>query len=176
MEERAFKSWLNNQQARYPLGLSFNEIIIPTIDSQRMILVSKLLVENQFHVLTPGVTGCGKSINANLLMQKYLTEDFISTSLVMSAQTQPSLIEENIFIQISKRKKGVYGPTQNKKLLLFVDDLNMPKKEHYGAQPPIEFFRQYLDYQSWYIWDLQKEYIKVEDLVILGAMGSPGGG
>lgn len=52
----------------------------------------------------------------------------------------------------------------------------MPKKEYYGAQPPIEYLRQYLDYQSWYVWDLNKEYIKVEDLILFGAMGKPGGG
>lgn len=52
----------------------------------------------------------------------------------------------------------------------------MPKKEIYGAQPPIELIRQYLDYSSWYIWQLNKEYIKIEDLIILGAMGPSGGG
>lgn len=52
----------------------------------------------------------------------------------------------------------------------------MPKKEKFGAQPPIELLRQYLDYSSWYIWSLNKEYIKIEDVVLLGAMGPPGGG
>ena len=33
-----------------------------------------------------------------------------------------------------------------------------------------------MDYQSWHIWELNKDYIKIEDVVILGAMGPPGGG
>ena len=51
----------------------------------------------------------------------------------------------------------------------------MPQKEKYGAQPPIELLRQWMDYSGWY--DLEsKEFKYLCDIVFIGAMLPPVGG
>lgn len=42
------------------------------------------------------------------------------------------------------------GPKNTSKIIFFIDDLNMPVKEQYGAQPPIEFLRQIIDQKGFY--------------------------
>lgn len=78
---------------------------------------------------------------------------------------------------MKKRRKGVYGPPANKKGIIYVDDLNMPLKETYGAQPPIELLRQWMDYGGWYdVRDAEREFREIQGIKFVSAMQPPGGG
>merc|ERR1719162_1212032 len=60
-------------------------------------------------------------------------------------------------------------------MIVFVDDMNMPMLEYYGAQPPIELLRQVIDYGGFY--DKKKLFWKnVADSQWMAACGPPGGG
>ncbi|XP_063011936.1 dynein axonemal heavy chain 11-like [Melospiza melodia melodia] len=49
-----------------------------------------------------------------------------------------------------RRKKRVYSAPPGKRAFVFVDDLNTPAKEKYGAQPPIELLQQWIDHGYWF--------------------------
>lgn len=153
----------------------YNEIIVPTFDSIRMKYVKKVLLSNKKHVLSPGPTGTGKTVNISNLINMDMTEEFSNVPLSFSAQTSANQTQDAIDQKLDKRRKGIYGPPVGKKMIFFVDDLNMPKKEEYGAQPPIELLRQWMDHKGWYSRET-KEFRELQDIIFVAAMGPPGGG
>jgi dynein heavy chain len=135
-----------------------------------------MLLTNNYHMLHTGPTGTGKTLNiSSLLTGGSLPDNYQYISITFSAQTSANQTQDTIDSKLEKLKRGVYGAPVGKKYIVFVDDFNMPKKEEFGAQPPLEILRQFLDHGGWYNRrDLQ--WIKIEGLIVLAAMGLPGGG
>jgi dynein heavy chain len=76
---------------------------------------------------------------------------------------------------LEKKRKTRFGAPFGKKIVCFVDDVNMPQREKYFAQPPIELLRQFLDFRGFY--DRQLLFWKdIEDMTIVSACAPPGGG
>lgn len=50
--------------------------MVPTMDSTRNIYITKTLLVNKFHVMCPGPTGTGKSLNLYTLLGKEMGDDF----------------------------------------------------------------------------------------------------
>lgn len=126
--------------------------------------------------LKNSLTGVGKSVVAKSVLTKlYQTGKFVPITLNFSAQTSSARTQEMLELKLEKRKKTLLGAPLGKKVILFVDDVNMPKLETYGAQPPIELLRQFLDFGG--LYDRDKLFWKdIRDVIVSAACAPPGGG
>lgn len=53
--------------------------------------------------------------------------------------------QRNIEENVEKRSFKQYGPTGGRQLIVFIDDLNMPKIDKYGTQQPIAFLKYLIE-------------------------------
>ena len=176
-EESKWKTWLDTlPDYKIPTGSLYSSILVPNNYTAQYSYMLELLIPMKKHVLMCGTTGTGKSAYVYNTITSSLPQDqFKPLTLGFSAKTSANMTQDIIDGKLDKRRKGVYGPPMGQQTIIFIDDLNMPEVEFYGAQPPIELIRQLIDNGGWY--DLkEKSWRSIIETSLVCAMGPPGGG
>ena len=171
-----WQTWMADVESfEYNPSLTFNEVVVPTKDSVRNLFLLEKLLTNGKHVLCVGPTGTGKTVNIMNYLQQGMDQKYVPLTLSFSARTSAAQTQNILDSKMEKRKRGVYGPTSGKQFIIYVDDFNMPQKEEYGAQPPLELIRQALSQDGWY--DTKAlTFRNIIDRTVMTSMGTPGGG
>lgn len=65
--------------------------------------------------------------------------------LILSCMCPPGVLEK----PLEKKAGRKFAPPTAKKLIYFIDDLNMPEVDTYGTVQPHTLIRQHLDYNHW---------------------------
>jgi hypothetical protein len=131
---------------------------------------------------------CSSAVQRVQENQIYIKNFILNTNLPSRKLHELSNLDSQPRLHLSKlrilsiqnwivRGRESLDPRPAKQCILFVDDLNMPAKEKYGAQPPIELLRQFIDQGGWYEHkDKEKPFKHLVDIIPVAAMGPPGGG
>lgn len=163
------------KETEIPENAKVGDLLIQTNETARQKFFLKTFMSNNIPFLIVGPTGVGKTAVTNDFLVKLPKENFTANTINFSARTSAGQTQDIIMSKLDRRRKGVFGPPIGKKCVIFVDDLNMPLKEKYGAQPPIELLRQWVDQGHWYD---KKDTSRIEliDMLLVACMGPPGGG
>ncbi|XP_047461369.1 dynein axonemal heavy chain 3 [Mugil cephalus] len=166
---------ITNEENVIPAQANVSYLIIPTMETARQRFFLNTYLAHEIPMLFVGPTGTGKSVINKSVLVTLPKEQYMPNCIDFSARTSANQTQDIIMAKLDRRRKGVFGPPVGKKCVVFVDDLNMPSKEIYGAQPPIELLRQWIDHHHWY--DKKDcSVLNIVDVLFMSAMGPPGGG
>ncbi|XP_061720397.1 dynein axonemal heavy chain 12-like [Cydia pomonella] len=151
------------------------QTVIPTLETEKFMYLLKLHTKFNRPIMLIGPTGTGKSFYVqNFLMTRIDMERYTPGFITFTTTTSANQTQELVISKLNKRRKNIYGPPKGKLAIIFIDDMNMPAKEVYGAQPAIELLRLYFDQKHWY--DLKTtDKLYLLDTFFYGAIGPVGG-
>ena len=134
--------------------MSMSNVTVPTPETTSInFWLDHMLAKDQPTMLV-GRAGCGKTniIKGNL---KKL-ESPLKKQLVINFNyyTNASVLQGTIEGSLEKKTGTNYGAPGSAKLILFLDDLNLPRVDQFNTQDALALVRQHLDYGHFY--DRQK--------------------
>merc|ERR1740133_764570 len=98
-----------------------------------------LLVKNAYPVQFVGTAGTGKTAS----VQRYLADieqPYTFNIISLNYYTDAKALQRILEGPLDKRSGRVYGPPNPKKLIYFIDDLNMPMVDKYNTQSRVRLF------------------------------------
>jgi len=150
------------------------DVVIPTVDTVRHqeILCSWISEHRPFILCGPPGSGKTMTLMATL---KILT-DFEMVFINFSSSTTPDLILKTFdhYCEYVKSSNGtILRPKQNNKyLVVFCDEINLPEMDKYSTQVVITFLREITE-QNGFWRPLDKTWIKLERIQFVGACNPP---
>ena len=133
-KEKVFKNWSAKVVPfHYDKEASFFDLMVPTVDTTKYAFCLESLLSIEKPSFFTGNSGVGKSVVIQNQLQQIKDKGaLVIITINMSAQTTSAKTQQGIQEKLEKKKRTILGAV-GKKVAVFVDDINMPTVETYGA-------------------------------------------
>ncbi|CAI9163741.1 unnamed protein product [Rangifer tarandus platyrhynchus] len=132
--------------------------LVHTTETIRIRYFMDLLMEKSWPVMLVGNAGTGKSVLMGDKLDSLSTDDYLVQAVPFNFYTTSAMLQGVLEKPLEKKSGRNYGPPGTKKLIYFIDDMNMPEVDKYGTVAPHTLIRQHMDHGHWY--DRQKLTLK----------------
>ena len=152
----------------------YARIFVPTMDSTRILYLSNMMLNLKKPVMLVGNSGSAKTVVLNTLLNSLDEDVWMYVPIAYNSFTISFDTQAMLEAPLEKKTGTIFGPPGTKKLIYFIDDLNMPAPDKYGTQSAIAILRQHKDYGGFY--DLKTLRMKKLDNTQLVAAMNPTAG
>lgn len=160
----------------HPDKVGTNDVVIPTVDTVRHEDVISSWLRTGRPVLLCGPPGSGKTMSLTAVLRS-ASAQYEAVFLNFSSGTTPETILKTLgqYCSIRNTQHGlVMSPdfANNKKLIVFCDEVNLPALDKYGTQRVVQFMRQLTECQGFYRAK-DNAWIALENVQFVGACNPP---
>jgi dynein heavy chain len=178
---KAFRTWQSTVQPYVPQSIgqgdtdvSFGEVFVDTATVAQMRFLLTTLLSQETPTMLVGLSGTGKSkIMSDFLslQDEYVVHDTVNMNYYMEHKDLQRRLERSL----DKRSGNTYAPPAGKRMIYFIDDMNLPYKEDFGTQNSLSLLRMVMDTQC--LFDRSDFGTKKEivDVNYMGAMNPTAG-
>ena len=121
-----------------------------------------------------GNAGTGKTAIIENYLRNEADKHTIFKTINLNFYTNAVSLKAIMETVVSKRQGLTFGPPIPKKLVYFIDDINMQEVDLYDTQTTSEHIRQHMDYGVWYDTKLLDQK-KIVDTMYIAAMNPKAG-
>ncbi|XP_008430693.1 dynein heavy chain 11, axonemal isoform X2 [Poecilia reticulata] len=124
-------------------------VVVHTAETMRLSYFVDLLLERRQPVMLVGNAGVGKTALVRNKLDT-LSESYTTSKVPFNYYTTSLMLQEILEQPLEKRAGRTYSPAGNRRLVYFIDDMNIPAVDSYGTVQPHALIRQHLDFGHWY--------------------------
>uniref|UniRef100_A0A4W6EVU6 Dynein axonemal heavy chain 11 n=1 Tax=Lates calcarifer TaxID=8187 RepID=A0A4W6EVU6_LATCA len=132
-------------------------VLVHTPETICLTYFMDLLLQRGKPIMLVGTAGVGKTILVSDKVAK-LKDDYMVAKVPFNYYTTSAMLQRVLEKPLEKKAGRKFAPPTAKRLIYFIDDLNMPEVDVYGTVQPHTLIRQHLDYNHWY--DRQRLVLK----------------
>uniref|UniRef100_A0A8D1DBX7 Dynein axonemal heavy chain 9 n=1 Tax=Sus scrofa TaxID=9823 RepID=A0A8D1DBX7_PIG len=150
-ETKKFEPWSKlTPQFELDPEMPLQACLVHTSETIRVRYFLERLMARRRPVMLVGTAGTGKSVLVGAKLASLDAEEHLVKNVPFNYYTTSAMLQAALEKPLEKKAGRNYGPPGNKKLIYFIDDMNMPEVDAYGTVQPHTVIRQHLDYGHWY--------------------------
>uniref|UniRef100_A0A8C9XQ20 Dynein axonemal heavy chain 17 n=1 Tax=Sander lucioperca TaxID=283035 RepID=A0A8C9XQ20_SANLU len=124
--------------------------LVHTTETIRVRYFVDRLLEHRRPVMLVGNAGTGKSVLVGDKLRSLDAEKYMIKNVPFNYYTTSAMLQAVLEKPLEKKAGRNYGPPGSRRLIYFIDDMNMPEVDAYGTVQPHTLIRQHMDYNHWY--------------------------
>uniref|UniRef100_A0AAQ5YU21 Dynein axonemal heavy chain 17 n=1 Tax=Amphiprion ocellaris TaxID=80972 RepID=A0AAQ5YU21_AMPOC len=150
-ESKKFEPWSKMvPKFQMDADIPLQACLVHTTETIRVSYFMDRLLEHRRPVMLVGNAGTGKSVLVGDKLGSLDGEKYMIKNVPFNYYTTSAMLQAVLEKPLEKKAGRNYGPPGSRRLIYFIDDMNMPEVDAYGTVQPHALIRQHMDYNHWY--------------------------